>query len=262
MKLGTYEIESYDVIVGNSTESRQRVIYYNNNGKDNFTERYNGYIRPGYTQLSSYFKDLTYDSIQSNVVGESIAVFDNSGKPLIYFTVSGLESIQRVDEFKIIIINSQIDEITLEFQTKFDTDQAYSILNYVLGNPNVDIDSIGTDTTPPIITFNDTFMGSTIYVLDTDIGGNLTTIKNNKFSISIDYYDSISIGKLEIISDMIYDISDDRDIISIDESYVKIYNSDNQEIEYINDIGSYIVEILIQDIPFNSDSINIYIDII
>lgn len=262
MKLGIYEIEGYDVVIGNSTETRQRVTYYNNNGKDKFTERYNGYIRPGYTQLSSYLTNLKFESIQSNVVGESIAIFDENNRPLIYFTIAGLQYIQRVSELKIIIINSQVDEINLEFQTKYDTDQAYSVLNYVLGNPDVDISSIGVDTTPPIITFNDTFMGSTIYVLDTDINGNLTTIENNKFSISIDYYYLISIDKSEILNDMIYDISDDRDIISIDESYVKIYNIDNQEIEYINDIGSYIVEILIQDITSNSDSINIYIDII
>jgi len=265
MKFGTYEIETYSVVINGKNESRQRIIYHNYNGVDKFVERYNGYVRPGYTQLSSYFTHLKYTSIQSNVVGESIVIYDNDTpkKPLIYFTVAGLESIQREGDYKLIIVNSQTDEITLEFDSAFDSNQAYSILNYVLGNPNVDISLLTADVDIPIITFSDSFRGSPIFLFGTSTTGSLNTIGQDKFSVNVLYDSSKSINKIDVIKEMIYDISDSRDNVTLDESQISFYinNVDKKPIDIISDPGSYIIEILIRDLSMNESIINIYITI-
>jgi hypothetical protein len=266
MKFGTYEIETYNVVINGRNESRQRIIYYNNNNSDKFVERYNGYVRPGYTQLSSYFTHLKWTNIQSNVVGESIVVYDNSTpqKPLIYFTVAGLESIQREGDYKLIIINSQTDEITLEFDTVFDASQAYSILNYVLGNPSVNISTLSSDVDIPIITFNDSFRGSLIYVYGTSTTGSLTTLVNDRFSIDIPYDPTATITKTDIISDMIFDISDNRDVVVITEEEISFYinDIDKTPLDIFSNKGSYLIEISIKDLSLNESIINIYLNIV
>ena len=56
-----------------------------------------------------------------------------------------------------VVIDNQIEPITLEFISVFDKNQAYSLFNLILQDSNIDLNSIISDLTPPTIFFNEYF---------------------------------------------------------------------------------------------------------
>lgn len=107
-------------------------------------------------QTGSSFIDLEYTDIHTHIVGESIVIKDKSStpKPLIYITLSNINSIEMSGQILIIDDYSK-GLIFLQFKTEYDTYQSYSLINYVLENTNIDIDLLSPleDDIKPIIYF-------------------------------------------------------------------------------------------------------------
>ena len=56
MNLGSYDIETYYVVINGVTETRQRILYTDINSINFFVERYTGVVRDGYTGSNTIFK--------------------------------------------------------------------------------------------------------------------------------------------------------------------------------------------------------------
>jgi hypothetical protein len=107
-------------------------------------------------QSGSSFTGLEYTDIHSHIVGESIVINDKSSpvRPLIYIRLSDINSIEISGKI-LIIDDSSLGIVFLHFLTDNDTYQAHSLLNYVLQNSNVNIDTLNpvSDRLDPVIYF-------------------------------------------------------------------------------------------------------------
>jgi hypothetical protein len=149
-----YTFSQMMVLTGNSTNRIKQLYLTNPNSKyDVQLEVMIGIIDDNYSffndtlnQSGTSFTGLEYTDIHSYIVGESIVINDKSAtpKPLIYIILNNIQSIERTGTV-LIIDDSSLGTIFLQFLTINDAAQAQSLLNYVLENPNIDIDN------PPII---------------------------------------------------------------------------------------------------------------
>jgi hypothetical protein len=249
--LGRYEVEDYQVVLPSSAvENRQRITYYSSNGITFFRERFFGNIRVGYEASASAFTGLEWTDLKTHIVGDSIVLFDKNSppRPLIYITLGTIESIQQSGRV-VTILDSNTSPLNLEFSTEFDANQANSILNYLLENPNVSIDDIPADTEVPTIYFNDFFLdqwisldGSTASApFDTDMGDDFAT------GATLSNFGG-NISKQEIIDFAILKVEDNRDgLMSIQPSDLHLKDSMNFEIQEITATGQYIVEFKLYD---------------
>lgn len=166
-------------------------------------------------QSGTTFVNLEYTDIHSHVVGESIVINDKSSpvRPLIYLRLSDINSIERSGQI-LIIDDSSLGIVFLQFLTENDTYQAHSLLNYVLQNPNTDIDTLNpvSDSIDPILYFYDmvdseyiTFNGATSGVpYDTSYGNTFST------SMSLTSFGGY-INKAQLIYSLVDHIEDNRD---------------------------------------------------
>ena len=108
-------------------------------------------------QDATSFTGLEYTDIKSFVVGESIVIYDKNTPPkaLIYFGLSFINSIE-INGNYLVVDDDSYGTVFLHFLTEHDALQAHSLLNYVLENPNVDIDTVLEDLTSPVIHWNST----------------------------------------------------------------------------------------------------------
>lgn len=250
-RLGRYEIEDYQAILPDtSIEDRQRIIYFSRNNTTYFTERFTGYIRPGYEVASSQFSGVEWTDLKTHIIGDSITLFDKNSppRPLIYISLGTIESIQQNGKI-VTILDSYSDPLSLEFLTDFDANQANSILNYVLQNPLTDIDSIAADTAAPTIYFNYQFLdqwislgGSTASApYNTDMGDDFVT------GATLSNFGGV-ISKQEIIDYAILKVEDNRDgLMSISPSDLTLKDPSNLEAQEINIPGTYTVEFKLYD---------------
>jgi hypothetical protein len=100
---------------------------------DNYT-----FFNDDVNQRGLSFTGLELLDIHTHVIGESIVINDKSAtpKPLIYFRIANISSIER-DMSILIIDDLSKGTIFLKFKTETDAIQAFSLFNYVLENPNV-----------------------------------------------------------------------------------------------------------------------------
>ena len=173
-----------------------------------------------FNQSGTSFTGLEYTDIHSHIVGESLVINDKSSpvKPLIYFILNNINSIEISGQI-LIIDDSGRGTIFLQFLTENDAFQANSLINYVLENPNVDIDALNpvSDTLDPVLYFYDTignggdyiaFNGATYGVpYDTTDGFTFST------SISLSSFGTASgyIDKSQLIYLLVDYIEDNRD---------------------------------------------------
>jgi hypothetical protein len=146
-----YTFSQMMVLTGNSTNRIKQLYLTNPNSKyDVQLEVMIGIIDDNYSffndtlnQSGTSFTGLEYTDIHSYIVGESIVINDKSvpAKPLIYITLNNIQSIERTGTV-LIIDDSSLGTIFLQFLTINDAAQAQSLLNYVLENPNIDIDNL------------------------------------------------------------------------------------------------------------------------
>lgn len=259
MNIGRYEIESYKVrLESGILESRQRVIYTNNNGEPPFSERYYGYIRPGYQQSTSFFNGLKWDDIRTHVVGESIVICDQTEdrNPLIYFDIENIDSIEKQNKTIIKVIDAQIEPITLEFISETECNRAYSTLNYIIDNPDANLNVLTIDIEAPTIFFNNYFQGYPIYKNNSKDIGFWSSADGDIFECnpSLSSFVSGKIMKSNLLS-MVFDVSDNRDSsIIISDKNLIILDEDQNEISEITDSGNYKIRFNIKDISGNTPS--------
>ena len=174
-----------------------------------------------FNQSGTSFTGLEYTDIHSHIIGESLVINDKSlpvAKPLIYFILNNINSIEISGQI-LIIDDSGRGTIFLQFLTENDAFQANSLINYVLENPNIDIDALNpvSDTLDPVLYFYDTagnsgdyiaFNGATYGVpYDTTDGFTFST------SISLSSFGTASgyIDKSQLIYLLVDYIEDNRD---------------------------------------------------
>ena len=214
-------------------------------------------------QSGTTFVNLNYTDIHSHVVGESLVINDKSSpvKPLIYIRLSDINSIERSGQI-LIIDDSSLGIIFLQFLTENDTFQAHSLLNYVLQYPATNIDTLSpvSDSIDPVLYFYShvgasasldyiAFNGATVSVpYDTSDGFTFST------TISLTQSGTVSgtvIDKSQLIYLLIDEISDNRDgTMSIMPSNL-IISGTAGNINNILNTGSYSVTFNFSDIAHN-----------
>ena len=220
-------------------------------------------------QSGTTFVNLNYTDIHSHVVGESLVINDKSDpvKPLIYIRLSDINSIERSGQI-LIIDDSSLGIIFLQFLTENDTFQAHSLLNYVLQYPATNIDALSpvSDSIDPVLYFYDmigdeyiAFNGATAGVpYDTTDGFTFST------SISLTSFGTASgyIDKSQLIYLLIDGISDNRDgTMSIIPSNLIISGTAGNVNNILNP-GSYSVTFNFSDIAHNYlDGVIVNLDI-
>jgi hypothetical protein len=220
-------------------------------------------------QSGTTFVNLNYTDIHSHVVGESLVINDKSDpvKPLIYIRLSDINSIERSGQI-LIIDDSSLGIIFLQFLTENDTFQAHSLLNYVLQYPATNIDALSpvSDSIDPVLYFYDmigdeyiAFNGATAGVpYDTTDGFTFST------SISLTSFGTASgyIDKSQLIYLLIDGISDNRDgTMSIIPSNLLISGTAGNVNNILNP-GSYSVTFNFSDIAHNYlDGVIVNLDI-
>ena len=120
-------------------------------------------------QSGTSFTGLEYTDIKTFVVGESIVIYDKNSpvRALIYLGLVNINSIEISGNF-LIIDDESHGTIFLSFLTEYDALQAHSLLNFVLQNPNIDIDNLPIieDNISPVIYFNSTAGATGSYIVD------------------------------------------------------------------------------------------------
>jgi hypothetical protein len=270
MNLGKYEIETYTVMVMGLPVQRKKIRYTSNNGIDFFDERFYGEIREGYVGSNTKFVDLTWGCIKTHVIGETVLVVDRQGVPLIYLTISSIQSIQKSSDLEILILDSQVDPVTLSFLTQFDSSQAYSMLNYLLQNPMIDLNGMSPDTMPPQVFFNELFFGSPLLPKD-DVSsmGSIAPYSTDDCVHYVAQIDSaillFPVSKSLIISELVYDVVDNRDDnVVVTESDITIYRdsvSEENEVDVFDGTGMFIVKLSLVDLVGNTCVVTIESDI-
>ena len=255
------------VLTGNSQNRIQQLYLTNPNSKYSVVldvmvaiidEEYS-FFNDVINQSGTSFVDLSVTDIHTHVVGESIVINDKNSKPLIYLLLVNISSIEK-DGDVITIDDTSLGFILLKFSTEYDANQAFSLLNYILENQNIDIDTLVplTDDDSPIIYFNSevgntgdyiAFNGSTASVpYDTSFGNTFST------TISISTYGSGGILTKNNLIDLLIDVVDDaRDgVISITASNINIFNYSQASVTSISSTGTYSLSFDISDIAQNN----------
>ncbi len=222
-------------------------------------------------QTGTSFVGLEYTDIHSHVVGSSIVINDKSSpvRPLIYINISDINSIQISGKI-LILDDSSKGSVFLEFLTQTDAYQAHSLINYVLENPNVDIDSLNPviDNLDPVLYFYDTAGAGGDYIsldgatygvpYDTNDGLTFST------SISLSTYGTSSgyIDKSQLIYLLVDYIQDNRDGYMYMMPSNLIISGTAGSIDKILNTGTYSLTFDFSDIAHNYlDGVNVNLTI-
>jgi hypothetical protein len=273
--IGRYEIETYDVSINGVTETREKILYYNNNNEDFFIERYYGVIRDGYEQTEIIFDNLRWDDIKTNVVGESFYISDRGipPTPYVYFTIADIDSIQRESLIQLKVIDSTNNPIVLLFETEFDCNQAYSLIILLLDDPKADTSTITVDSTGPVIYFNKLFYN--VDVLDNNfqtgtfssdiVTSLILNIETNTMGHGIPQFSgTLPITKSNLKDNLINKVSDNRDVsINIMDNDITINSGspNGMEIHEISTTGTFFVKIEISDLVKNITQFTVLVNI-
>ena len=259
------------VLTGNSTNRIPQLYLTNPSTKyPVFIDVMVGVIDDNYSiftdtinQSGTSFTGLEYTDIHSHVVGESLVINDKSSpvKPLIYIRLSDINSIERSGQI-LIIDDSSLGIIFLQFLTENDTFQAHSLLNYILEHPNTNIDTLSpvSDGLDPVLHFYDkigteyiTFNGATAGVpYDTSFGNTFSTsISLITYGTTYSWAPGGVIDKSELIYLLVDYIEDNRDgYMSFLPSNL-IISGTAGNIDNILNTGTYSVTFNFSDIAHN-----------
>ena len=190
------------------------------------------------------FSRLKYTSIITHIVDESIAILSNDfiPVPICYIMLRDIASIEKNSKI-IIIDDTSIGRIFLEFDSVYDATQAFSLLELVRESAQtgggVIIQELNPrpDNSDPIVHFTPIvdIVGGTTYSLPYDSNMGIT------FSATMSFYGlSTEITKDVILANLIESISDNRDIeISINTGNIIVLDVDDVYMSSINDPGVY-----------------------
>jgi hypothetical protein len=264
-----YPMAQMMVLTGNST-NRIKQLYLSNP-----SEKYPvsldvmvGVIDDTYTffndsinQSSTSFVGLNWTDIKSHIVGESIKINDKGTpiRPLIYLEIANIETIEKTGSI-LIIDDASFGTIFLQFLTEYDAYQAHSLLNFVIENPNINIELYQSgDNEDPIIYFYEQ-VGQTgdFIAFDGDlVNGPYDTSMGLTFSTTISLLDygtasGTYLDKPTLIDLLVYTITDNRDgTMSMQPSNLIISDSVST-ISTINLPGTYSVTFNFSDIAHNT----------
>ena len=214
------------------------------------------YFNDTVNQSGLSFTGLEVGDIHTYIINESIVINDKSSpaKPLIYFKLVNINSIERTGAI-LTIDDLSYGTIFLKFLTETDAIQAFSLLNYVLENPGVDIDTLDplTDAEDPILYFRSLVDGTGDYIsfngmtdsvpYDTTFGLTFST------SMSLSNY-SGTIDRNQLILSLVDSITDNRDgTMSMTASNILI--SGSSSVTSITTVGTYSMTFDFSDLAQN-----------
>lgn len=221
-------------------------------------------------QNSTSFTGLEYTDIKSFVVGESIVIYDKSipARALIYLGLPYINSIAINGTF-LIIDDESYGTIFLKFLTEYDSNQANSIINYVLENPNADISTLNPiyDDISPVIYFNSTAGVTGSYIVNyTGATAGVpykTSTGGFTYSTSIILSGTNSFIYKDLLRDLLIDhISDNRDGSMGMMDSEMIISGTSGVVDNINTIGTYSLSFNFEDIARNNlNGVNINLTI-
>jgi hypothetical protein len=213
-------------------------------------------------QSATSFTGLEYTDIKSFVIGESIVIYDKNTprRALIYFGLPYVNSLALNGTF-VVIDDQSFGTVFLNFIDEYNAHQAYSLLNYVLEYPNVDIDTISplNDDIAPVIYWNSTAGATGSYIFDylgaTSSGGFNTETGGFTFStsISLSNWGTSSIIYKDRLTDLLIDyIGDSRDgLMGVQDSEI-IISGTSGVVNSISVVGTYSVTFNIEDLAQNT----------
>jgi hypothetical protein len=222
-------------------------------------------------QNATSFTGLEWTDIKSFVVGESIVIYDKNTPPkaLIYFGLSFINSIV-INGNYLVVDDDSYGTVFLHFLTEHDALQAHSLLNYVLENPNVNIDTILEDLTSPVIHWNSTAGVTGSYIVN--YTGATSGVPYNTNDDGLTYSTTISLsnwGTSSIIykdklRDLLIDyIDDDRDgVMGLMDSEM-IISGTSGTVNSISVVGTYSLSFNFIDLAGNNlNGVNVAMNII
>ena len=265
----THPMAQYMMLTGNSS-NRVKQLYLTNPNDTysvildvmvaNIDDTYN-FFNDVINQSGTSFVNLELGSITTYVTGESIVINDSNSKPLIYILLNNIETIEISGQI-LTIDDSSMGKIFLHFKTVGDAKQANSLLNYVLENPNIDIDSLDplADLIPPVVYWLSTVgaSSSTAYI---DFNGATDSVPygttyGNTFSTTISfgsYATNSQISKLSLI-DLLIDYADDnRDgLITLYTQSIVLTGTAGSSVDSVVGEGTYSLTFDLSDIAGNN----------
>jgi hypothetical protein len=260
------------VLTGNSSNRVKQLYLTNPNTNYEVTldvmigvidDSYN-FFNDTVNQSGTSFVNLEYFDIKSHIVGESIVIVDVNSNPLIYLVLSNIQTIEKSGNI-VIIDDSSIGSIFLQFKTEYDVNQAFSLLNYVFENPSININDISPledDISPTVYfyqTVGDTQSGDWISFNGATSGVPYNTGDGLTFSTHIGLTSSLDSNLL--INLLIDYVEDNRDGLITLSSNNLIISGTSGVINTINATGSYQVKFNISDLANNKVDVNTIINI-
>lgn len=263
----SHPMGQYMCLTGNST-NRVKQLYLTNPNADypvtldilvgNIDDAYN-FFNDTTNQTGTSFVNLQLSSFKTYVIGESFYIVDSNNNPLIYILLNNIESIQISGQI-LTIDDSSLGKILLHFTTENGAKQSNSLLNYLLENQNIDIDTLSPleDTESPIlywlsnvgaVTSNDyiSFNGATSGVpYDTSSGFTFST------SMSFASFATNSQISKSQLKDLLIDyVDDNRDGIINISTQSLVLTATSGIVNQISSVGTYSLTFNLSDIAGN-----------
>jgi hypothetical protein len=206
-------------------------------------------------QSGTSFVGLSYSSIKTHVLNDSIKIVNSQNSPLIYLQLANINSIERTGLI-LTVDDSSRGEIFLKFGDTYSVNQGFSLMNYILENPGVNTQTLSPleDNVAPIVYFYNTVVGtsSTIDLIG-GTGGPYNTSQGFTFSatMSLGFFGTISNNLL--VDVLVDSVSDNRDgVMSITGSNL-IVTKDSTTYTSITASGTYSVTFTnVKDLAENS----------
>lgn len=221
-------------------------------------------------QSATSFTGLEWTDIKSFVIGESVVIYDKNTpkRALIYFGLPYINAITLNGTF-LIIDDESYGTVFLNFIDEFNAVQAHSLLNYVLEHPNVDIDTLTLDDTPPVIHWNSTAGATGSYIVNYTGATSGTPYSTNdgftfSTSISLSNWGTSSVIYKDKLVDLLIDyIDDNRDgSMSIMDSEM-IISATSGIVNSISQVGTYSLTFNFEDLAHNTlNGVNVNLNII
>lgn len=198
------------------------------------------------------FNNLTYQSIITHVMDESIAILNNDPvpTPIAYIQLSSINAIERVSRI-LIIDDETVGRIYLDFDTEYDAVQALSLINWVMEAPGRVIQDLNpiADSIDPIIYFT-----PLVGLTGSTYSSPYNTSMGDTFSatMSLSQFAGV-INKDIIMGQFITSVTDNRDgYISLTASYINITDFYSATQSIIVSTGTYSITFTISDIAENA----------
>jgi len=273
-----YEMGQLMILTGNPTHRIKQLYLTNPNTKYAvIMDVMAGVVDDAYSffedtinQIGLSFTSLTVESIETHVPNDSLVIWDNNvpRNPLAYIMLSNIASISRTGKL-LILDDTSVGRLFLDFVTEYDAQQTHSLINYVLENTSIiiqDLDPL-TDSISPVIYFysnvGNTASGYTISVTGT-YSAPVDTSMGTTFSTYLSMGTYSAFTKSQLLNMLVDTVTDNRDgNISISESDIVLYDSLNIASSAIITTETYSINFSVSDIAGNSvdtsTKINIYV---